>query len=194
MIPLQVKDRVIGVIEVINKKDGSPFSQDDQDLLSAFAAQAAVAIENARLYTMTDQALAARVEELSVMQRIDRELNTSLDTQPAMRITLEWAMRQSDAQAGLVGIVAGERLAGDGLAGLYQRDGTLSRMDLLPMGYYGLEDAVHDGVPLRRQVTEGGTANCRLLASSPSQTVVPIRRETTTIGLLLLESHAPQMR
>ena len=105
VIPLQVKDKVIGVIEVINKHDGSPFSQDDQDLLSAFAAQAAVAIENARLYTMTDQALAARVEELSVMQRIDRELNTSLDTTRAMRITLEWAMRQSAAQAGLVGIL-----------------------------------------------------------------------------------------
>ena len=64
-----------------------------------------MAIENARLYTMTDQALAARVEELSVMQRIDRELNTSLDTTRAMRITLEWAMRQSGAQAGLIGIL-----------------------------------------------------------------------------------------
>ena len=67
--------RTTGVIEVINKQDGSLFLKEDLELLSAFAAQAAVAVENARLFTLTDQALAARVEELSVMQRIDRELN-----------------------------------------------------------------------------------------------------------------------
>src|SRR5260221_9656860 len=67
-VPLQVKDRVIGVVEVINRRDGLAFVQDDQTLLTAFAGQAAVAIENARLYTLTDQALAARVEELSVMR------------------------------------------------------------------------------------------------------------------------------
>ena len=73
-VPLLFKDRVIGVIEVINRKDGLPFIEDDQTLLSAFAGQAAVGIENARLFTLTDQELATRVEELSVMQRIDREL------------------------------------------------------------------------------------------------------------------------
>ena len=39
------------------------------------------------------------------MQRIDRELNASLDIDRAMRITLDWAMRQSKAEAGLVGTV-----------------------------------------------------------------------------------------
>ena len=100
-----VKDQCLGVIEVINRKDGLPFTQDDQELLMAFASQAGVALENARLYTQTDQTLAARVDELSVMQRIDRELNASLDVARAMRITLDWAMRQSKADAGLVGIV-----------------------------------------------------------------------------------------
>ena len=37
------------------------------------------------------------------MQRIDRELNTSLDMTKAMQISLEWAMRQSSAAAGLIG-------------------------------------------------------------------------------------------
>jgi GAF domain-containing protein len=103
VVPMR-KDRTIGVIEVINKSDGSPFLLDDQNLLSTFASQAAVAVENARLYTQTDEALAARVEELSVMQRIDRELNASLDVSRAMHITLDWALRQSSADAGLIGI------------------------------------------------------------------------------------------
>ncbi len=104
-VPLHVKDNVIGVIEVINRKDGLPFVEEDQTLLTAFGGQAAVAMENARLYTLTDQELAARVEELSVMQRIDRELNASLEMDRAMRITLEWALRQSNAEAGLIGML-----------------------------------------------------------------------------------------
>ena len=106
VVPMQVKDKIIGVIEIINKKDGSPFTIDDQELLATFASQAAIAIDNARLYTQTDQALSARVEELSVMQRIDRELNASLELDRVMRIALEWSIKQSRADAGLVGLVS----------------------------------------------------------------------------------------
>lgn len=88
--------------------DGSPFTLDEQDLLSTYTSQADVAIENTRLYTQTDAALTARVEEMSVLQRIDRELNTSLDLDRSMHITLEWAMRQSKSDAGLVGIIEDE--------------------------------------------------------------------------------------
>jgi signal transduction histidine kinase len=52
-IPLITKGKVIGVLEVINKKDGD-FTQDDQDILLALGAQAAVAIENSRLFLQTD--------------------------------------------------------------------------------------------------------------------------------------------
>ncbi len=104
-VPMKVKDRIIGVIEVINKKDGAPFNQDDQDLLTIFTSQAAIAIENARLYTQTDKALSSRVEEMSILQRIDRELNASLDFERVMKITLEWASRQSKADAGMVGLI-----------------------------------------------------------------------------------------
>jgi len=74
-VPMQIKDRVLGVIEVINRRDGLPFISDDQNILTAFAGQAAVAIENARLLASSDQELTARVEELQVMGRIVRELH-----------------------------------------------------------------------------------------------------------------------
>jgi signal transduction histidine kinase len=186
VIPLQVKDKVIGVIEVINKKDGTPYTQDDQDLLSAFAAQAAVAIENARLYTMTDQALAARVEELSVMQRIDRELNTSLDTSRAMRITLEWAMRQSGAQAGLVGVLQETGLKMMASQG-YTHELEPFPEDLLPIDTFDLEAAVAEAIPMRRRLN-GEDDNRRLLSGARTQVVIPIRREANTIGVLFLES------
>ncbi len=58
--PMMVKDRLIGVIELLNKQNGQPFGPGDQELLITFTSQATIAIENARLYTLTDQALAAR--------------------------------------------------------------------------------------------------------------------------------------
>jgi signal transduction histidine kinase len=47
-VPLQVGERVIGMIGVANKPSG--YTEDEERLLSTFANQVAVAIENARLY------------------------------------------------------------------------------------------------------------------------------------------------
>ncbi len=49
-IPLVAKGESIGVLEILNKRNGRHFTQDDLDMLSAFAASAVVAIENAQLY------------------------------------------------------------------------------------------------------------------------------------------------
>jgi len=49
-VPLTVRDRMIGVIEVINKKGKTGFNERDLEVAGAFAAQAAVAIDNAHLY------------------------------------------------------------------------------------------------------------------------------------------------
>lgn len=48
-VPLQIKERRIGVLEAINKQGGGAFDSEDVETLTTLAAQAAVAIENARL-------------------------------------------------------------------------------------------------------------------------------------------------
>ncbi len=53
-VPMMRQDRFLGVIEVINKKAGA-FGQDDAELLEALASQAAVALENARLFTSLEE-------------------------------------------------------------------------------------------------------------------------------------------
>ena len=63
-VPLKAKSKLIGVLEVVNKVDGSEFSQEDALLLSIFACQAAMAIENARLYGELEE----RLEEERRMQ------------------------------------------------------------------------------------------------------------------------------
>ena len=52
-IPLITKGKVIGVLETLNKKVGQ-FTETDEELLLVLGAQAAVAIENARLFQQSD--------------------------------------------------------------------------------------------------------------------------------------------
>lgn len=52
-VPLITKDKVVGVLEVLNKKDGH-FTDTDEELLLVLAAQAAIAIENTRLFQQSD--------------------------------------------------------------------------------------------------------------------------------------------
>jgi signal transduction histidine kinase/putative methionine-R-sulfoxide reductase with GAF domain len=184
-VPMQIKDRVLGVIEVINRRDGLPFVEDDQNLLTAFAGQAAVAIENARLLEQTDQDLAEKVEELQVMGRIVRELNASLEVARAMRTTLEWAMRRSNAEAGLIGMIDGDHLrlmAQQGYDEVLTPEGEAP----VPLDSPIFRSAIQSGQPSQVSLVGNGTQG--LLSIAHTQIIVPIRRETQVIGLLLLES------
>lgn len=64
-VPLWNKERVIGVVEVMNKVNGLPFDDDDRDLLSAFTVQSAIALENARLYSDLRNAFADTVRVIA---------------------------------------------------------------------------------------------------------------------------------
>lgn len=52
-VPLLIKERVIGVLGVDNRTNNTPFKHYHVELMSAMANYAAIAIENARLYTHT---------------------------------------------------------------------------------------------------------------------------------------------
>jgi len=60
-LPLKVRDRTVGVVEVINKREGG-FDDTDQQLASALANQAAIAIDNAQLYAkLADAVMTSRM-------------------------------------------------------------------------------------------------------------------------------------
>ncbi len=60
-LPLKVRDRTVGVVEVINKRGGS-FTDTDQELAGALANQAAIAIDNAQLYAkLADAVVTSRM-------------------------------------------------------------------------------------------------------------------------------------
>ena len=61
-VPMLVKDRGIGVVEVINKRNDTGFTERDTELATAFASLAAIAIDNANLYSqLADAVVTARM-------------------------------------------------------------------------------------------------------------------------------------
>lgn len=80
--------KTIGVVQVLNKHDGGYFTLDDELLLSALCSQAAISIENSKLYLNvvgknialldTQAQLKRRVEEIDVLFRIEQNLNRQI--------------------------------------------------------------------------------------------------------------------
>jgi signal transduction histidine kinase len=82
-VPLIAKGRVIGVLQVLNKEPGKYFTPDDQEILTNFAAQSAVAIENARLYESLRE---ERDRIIAVEEDIRRRLARDLHDGPAQML------------------------------------------------------------------------------------------------------------
>jgi adenylate cyclase len=73
-VPLSIKERTIGVVYLDSRLAPGLFSPHDPDLLTAFANQAALAIENARLF----DALRAQVVEISRLEQLQARILASI--------------------------------------------------------------------------------------------------------------------
>ncbi len=90
-VPLIVKNRLIGVIDIQSEQPGY-FKPEHLHLLTLTASRIAQAIENARLYTR----VARQAQTLSVMNEISRELTSILDLEPLLERIGELVRRLID--------------------------------------------------------------------------------------------------
>jgi RND family efflux transporter MFP subunit len=72
--PLRKDDEVLGVVEIINKADGTLFNEDDLFFLSSISEQAAVALHNANLLESE-----RKVHALDALLKISQEITSTLD-------------------------------------------------------------------------------------------------------------------
>lgn len=189
-VPLMVGGRAIGVLQCLNKRDGGVFVPEDADLLETFAGQAAIAIENARLFDMTDQQLALRVQELDTMQRIDQALNRTLELKNVVDITMDWALRKSGARAGA----------------LFMRDRDLNELHIVASYGYPPESpfaeegrtfpgergaigrAVRSGQPSLSTDVSIDPGYQETLPGCVAQLTVPLFSADEVVGVIILES------
>jgi two-component system NtrC family sensor kinase len=73
-VPLVKEDASIGVLELINKRDESNFHDRDVAMLEAFAGQAVVALENARLHEHLQARNRELLEAMSELQETQEQL------------------------------------------------------------------------------------------------------------------------
>ncbi len=184
-VPLKVHGQIIGVLYVDNKARNALFTQAELELLSAFAGQAAVAIENARLYTQTDLALAARVAELQTMQTIDRQLNAALDLGHVLDVTLDWAVQRTLAGRGWIGLVDSEQGGVRVAAGRGMETGQLLPADdpLLYGFFSGNGPRLSGAVAEPKHVVASG--------GEPGAIVAPVLREKRVAAVIVVERAAP---
>ncbi|MEW6277220.1 MAG: GAF domain-containing protein [Candidatus Eremiobacterota bacterium] len=97
-VPLIVKDRCIGVLNLSGRRGGGDFSEQDLKVLTILASHAASAIDNAQLYEQVKR----QVSELKALHDVSRALNSSLDLERVLPQVLEHATQVLEARAASV--------------------------------------------------------------------------------------------
>lgn len=189
--PLLTRGRVIGVVYVDSKALAGLFREDDLTALDALSGQAAVAIENARLFDATDKQLALRVEELRQLRRIDLLLNETLDADKAMAFTLEWACRLANASSGHLGLVDQQAHT---LPTLHHYGESIHQhAEHLEAAYPRVWDVVTHNKTVSFNPTEAEVDSEATRGTLPQQVlIVPIQRENAVIGVVILERQDAQ--
>ncbi len=165
-VPLLVGSRVIGALSV-RDRPGRPFDPEEVHLLQAFADQAAIALENARLYAETARLLGEyqrKVEELSVLYELSRAVTGQLDVERLVQTLPEQVGRVLDARNMVVLLFDEARREFD--VALRMAEG---RADPDPVRRYALGVGLMSKVVERRQAirTPDYRAACRVEAVEP---------------------------
>ena len=182
IVPLVVHDHGIGEM-MLTSKELEFFNNNDLQIVSTAASQLAIAIEGASLSTQTDESLRQRAEQLMVITRITRELNTSVDWKYLSQVVYDESLRITRADCGTVLLLDTEAPDAEKVK--------------LQIG----EEPIQELSALERVVFQDG--NAVLVADFAeskyepphegirSALVVPIAYQKNTVGLIHLHSSSP---
>jgi len=103
-VPMLTEGRVVGVI-VLNRHEVAPFDKRTIELVTTFAAQGAIAIQNVQLFRdLQDRGaeLARSVDELRALGEISQAVSSSLDADEVLTTIVARAVELSDADGGSI--------------------------------------------------------------------------------------------
>ncbi len=178
-------DTPLGVIVVFYDYPRT-FSGDAIELMRTFGVQAALAINNARLYTSTDTALDRRVHQLQALYDIGQELTSILNLQKIFDLVLSRAREgtNSDLSALLVG--TDDNLGFQIVASQGYPPGAFD--DPVAIASSITAAAYDTGRPILLPDVRENRSYLTLDPRMRSQMSIPIRREGETLGVITVES------
>lgn len=103
-VPIRVQGEIFGNLYLAEKRDGGPFTDDDLKMVRVLAAEAGIAIGNARLYEAAQQ----RERWIDGSVAVTRALLSADDAEDALQVVAEQARRLSGSVAGIVLLPAAE--------------------------------------------------------------------------------------
>ncbi len=185
-VPLKSDKAVLGVLQIVNRLNEQPFTKDDQELLSAFADAAVVALNNARLHEQTDIDLQNRVNELSLLQQMDRDLNSTIEVEATFTNILGWLKRLYEADAGAIMLFTAED---EWLSGKeFGYPNTLNSLNLtfetLPKL---MEQAMESSEPIMSVNLKEDEESQPLREETQSQIILPILIDGKSAGIVSIE-------
>ncbi|MCU6791691.1 SpoIIE family protein phosphatase [Paenibacillus sp. WQ 127069] len=80
-VPMTNKGEIIGVLQVLNKRNGKHFSDKDLKLLQSIASPTAISLENAMLYEALEKSIQALKDTVAAKERMESELRIASDIQ-----------------------------------------------------------------------------------------------------------------
>jgi len=98
-VPLRVNGEIVGIL-FINYRSAHQFLKDERIIIAGFASQAAIAIQNARLYERVSERLAKKVMELEAMEEIDDAISSVLDMNEVLDLILKNGLEKTGAITG----------------------------------------------------------------------------------------------
>ncbi|NOU66023.1 SpoIIE family protein phosphatase [Paenibacillus sp. LMG 31461] len=99
-VPLVSKGKIIGVLQVLNKRGDAPFTDRDLQLLESIASPTAASLENAMLYDALEKSVHALKVTTAAKERMESELRIATDIQMGFlpRKSLSLQSRCEDAE------------------------------------------------------------------------------------------------
>ncbi len=106
-VPLLIGSRVLGLISVQSVQTPDLYDAHDRDILATIASQAAIAIENARLFEEARQ----RAQETAALAEVGREISTTLDVETVLAKIAVYARDLFQAESSAVYLPEKEGIA-----------------------------------------------------------------------------------
>jgi PAS domain S-box-containing protein len=103
-VPLLLGDRVLGLVSVQSVQKSNLYDAHDRDILTTIASQAAIAIENARLF----QEARRRAQETATLAEVGREISTTLDLETVLTKIAAYARDLFQAESSAVYLPEGQ--------------------------------------------------------------------------------------
>jgi len=106
-IPLKIGDETVGMM-FVNYRKPLLFTDERRERIELFANQAAIAIQNARLF----EEVRDRADEVSLLQQVSAQISTTLKLDEILPLLVEGAMRLTKTESGVVHVIdsSGERI------------------------------------------------------------------------------------